>query len=72
MKTLFVCGLVAGLLSVVGCGEISEGDSCGGSKDGCGNNLTCQPIAGHGDVCCPTPASASEKSSCQAVVGAPD
>jgi hypothetical protein len=68
MKTLFVCALVAGLLAVVGCqGEISEGDSCGGSKDNCENNLTCQPIAGHGDVCCPTPPSASEKGTCQAV-----
>jgi hypothetical protein len=70
MKTLFVCALVAGLASVVGCGAVSEGDSCGGSEDKCGDNLTCQPVEGHGDVCCPTPPSASEKSSCHAVTPA--
>ncbi len=68
MKTLFVCGLVAGVLAAAGCwAGVSEGDSCGGSQDNCGDNLTCQPIAGHGDVCCPTPPSASDKDNCHAV-----
>jgi hypothetical protein len=70
MKRSFVFALVAGLVSVVGCGGVDEGDTCGGSTDNCGDNLTCQPIEGHGDVCCPTPPSASDKATCHAVTPA--
>jgi len=44
-----------------------EGDSCS-SQDDCSTDLTCQPIQGHGDVCCPAPPDNSSKSSCHAQV----
>jgi hypothetical protein len=66
---LVIASLVTVAMFVVGCSDFggkSEGDTCGGSRDECGSNLTCQPINGHGSVCCPTPASASKESNCQA------
>lgn len=42
----------------------SEGDSCN-SNDSCDEGLVCQPIGDGGDYCCPTPATASTKSTCK-------
>ncbi len=53
--------------AIVACGPsgLSEGDSCGGSGDDCGSNLTCQPVAGRkGDFCCPTPQQSSNYTNC--------
>jgi hypothetical protein len=49
------------------CGS-SEGDNCK-SDDDCDSNLTCQPVTGRGNRCCPTPASASNYTDCQPVTG---
>ncbi len=51
--------LTAGLVSILaaGCaggGGGGEGDSCS-SNDDCSGQLICQPISGHGQVCCPAP-----------------
>jgi hypothetical protein len=65
---LFTLGIAAltGLTACSGLGGVSEGSACGGSTDDCAANLTCQPIKGHGSVCCPAPASASDNPSCHA------
>jgi hypothetical protein len=66
-KMVFVvmAGAACGLMACAGPGGKGEGDSCT-TEDDCSADLTCQPISGHGDVCCPTPPDASSKSSCQA------
>jgi hypothetical protein len=45
--------------------DANEGGSCSSNGD-CGGDLVCQPVTGRqGDYCCPTPATASKKASCQ-------
>jgi hypothetical protein len=65
-KMLFVVLAVTacGLVACAGPNGKGEGDSCN-SEDDCSSDLTCQPIAGHGDVCCPTPPYSSKKANCQ-------
>lgn len=63
-----VMGLVAMVSTVGACaGPMGkgEGDSCS-TQDDCSSDLTCQPVPGHGDVCCPAPADSSTKANCQA------
>jgi hypothetical protein len=70
MKTvLFVIVTTISLAACAGSIGSGEGDSCGGSSDQCGSNLTCQPIkhsdGSTGNYCCPTPNWSSTKSACQ-------
>lgn len=61
-----IVSVACGLIGCAGpIGGKSQGESCS-TEDECGTDLTCQPIAGHGDVCCPTPADTSTSSGCQA------
>jgi hypothetical protein len=63
---LLAMALVAAATSTLGaCGD-SEGDACTTDND-CGSQLLCQPIAGRGDKCCPTPAEESDNESCHAI-----
>jgi|HubBroStandDraft_5_1064220.scaffolds.fasta_scaffold213568_3 hypothetical protein len=66
-KMVFVvlAGVACGLIACAGPDGKGEGDSCG-SNDDCSSGLICQPITGHGEVCCPAPPDSSTKSSCQA------
>jgi hypothetical protein len=63
----WACGIgaVVALLACAGPVGKGEGDSCS-TNDDCSSNLTCQPVTGHGVVCCPTPASSSKEGNCQA------
>ena len=66
-KAIVVVSALAAVVVVAcaGPGGKGEGDSCS-DEDQCSVDLTCQPIAGHGDVCCPAPPDASTKAGCHA------
>jgi hypothetical protein len=70
MKALlaWACGIGAAVALLACAGPVGkgEGDTCS-TNDDCSSNLICQPIGGHGDVCCPAPPSSSKESNCQAV-----
>ena len=68
MRKLIGVTVAAALTALLACsdfGGVSEGGECGGAKDECGSNLTCQPIAGTGhSYCCPTPPDSSKQDAC--------
>lgn len=55
MVVFIACG-VLGVLSAACAGPMGKGEGEGcGSNDDCSSNLICQPVAGRGTNCCPSP-----------------
>ncbi len=58
----FLFALAIAIPMSAACGN-SEADDCK-TDDDCGSNLTCQPIPGRGDRCCPSPSDSSNYEDC--------